>query len=119
MSPIEINEPDDAIGADVDTSGRRASKKGFLSISMHRYLELLDWTGRQLREGKRGAIPAHLASILSRIGLDSHAWCDLVKKFGRVFKRAAGTDEHMAEEATRRGVGWLHAPGNPLGLQSS
>jgi REP element-mobilizing transposase RayT len=119
MSPIEINELDDAIGADVDTSGRRASKKGFLSISMHRYLELLDWTGRQLREGKRGAIPSHLAPILSRIGLDSHAWCDLVRQFGRVFKRAAGTAEHMAEEASRRGVGWLHAPGNPLGLQSS
>ena len=119
MSPIEINELDDAIGADVDTSGRRASKKGFLSISMHRYLELLDWTGRQLREGKRGAIPSHLAPILSRIGLDSHAWCDLVRQFGRVFKRAAGTAEHLAEEASRRGVGWLHAPGNPLGPQSS
>ena len=28
-------------------------------------------------------------------------WCDLVKKFGRTFKRVAGTSEHLAEEARR------------------
>jgi len=38
----------------------------------------------------------------------------LVTKFGKVFKRAAGTAEHLAEEASRRGVGWIQAPGNPL-----
>ena len=30
-------------------------------------------------------------------------------------KRAAGTVDHLADEATRRGLGWMHAPGNPLG----
>ncbi len=32
------------------------------------YLELLDWTGRQVKEGKRGKIPPHLANILERLG---------------------------------------------------
>ncbi len=114
MSPIEISERNDAIGADVDGGGRRASKKGFLSISMQSYLELLDWTGRQIREDTGGVIPSHLAPILSRLGLDSHDWCDLVKKFGRMFKRAAGTAESLAGEATRRGQKWLCSPGNPL-----
>ena len=114
MSPVEINERDDAVGPDVDRSGRRASKKGFLSLSMLRYLELLDWTGRQIHKDKYGVIPSHLAPILSRIGLDSHAWCDLVKKFGRIFKRAAGTAENMSGEASRRSRGWLCCPGNPL-----
>jgi len=43
MSPIEINEKEDPVGACIETSGRRASSKGFLSVSMARYLELLDW----------------------------------------------------------------------------
>jgi hypothetical protein len=30
-------------------------------MPVEHYLELLDWTGRQLAAGKRGAIPAHLA----------------------------------------------------------
>ena len=58
MSPIEINEKDDPIGPCLEPSERRASSKGFLSLSMGRYLELLDWTGRQLREDKVGAIPS-------------------------------------------------------------
>ncbi|TWU60360.1 hypothetical protein Poly51_06350 [Rubripirellula tenax] len=114
LSPVEINEREDAIGPDADSSGRRASRKGFLSISMFSYLELLDWTGRQISEGKSGSIPSHLAPILARIGLDCHGWCDLVKKFGRTFKRAAGTADSMANEAARRSQNWLCCPGNPL-----
>lgn len=116
LSPIEINERTDTLGADVDRDGRRASKKGFLSVSMLEYLDLLDWTGRELRAGKVGSIPQHLDPILQRIGLDSHSWCDLVKRFGQVFKRAAGTAERLAAEASQRGLNWMQAPGNPLGL---
>ena len=114
MSPIEIDERNDAAGPDLDTGGRRASRKGFLSISLLEYLKLLDWTGRQVRRGKAGSIPQHLAPILARIGLDTVGWCDLVTRFGKVFKRAAGTAEHLADEASRRGIGWMHSPGNPL-----
>jgi hypothetical protein len=55
-----------------------------------------------------------LAPILTRIGLDPPGWCELVTKFGKLFKRAAGTAEHLSEEAARRGQGWMHAAGNPL-----
>jgi hypothetical protein len=119
MSPIEIDERSDVAGPDVDSSGRRASRKGFLAVSMSCYLELLDWTGRQIRKDKVGTIPDHLAPILSRIGLDSHGWCDVVMKFGRIFKRAAGSPESLAQEAVHRGQSWLCAPANPLGLLSA
>lgn len=114
MSPIEIDEHSGAIGPCVETSGRRASSKGFLAVSMASYLELLDWTGRQIHVDKAGVIPEHLAPILSRIGLDSQAWCDVVKKFGRMFKRAAGTPESLAKEACKRGQRWLCAPKNAM-----
>jgi hypothetical protein len=91
--------------------------KGFLSVSLAEYLQLLDWTGRQIRAGKRGRILKDLSPILQRIGLDPPAWCDLILKFGKVFKRAAGSAEHLADEARRRGNAWMQAPGNPLGLR--
>ena len=76
LSPMEIDERHDPLGADCDTTGRRASNKGFLSISVTDYLALLDWTGRSIRADKRGAIPDHLAPILSRIGLDADLFGD-------------------------------------------
>jgi REP element-mobilizing transposase RayT len=115
LSPIEIKEGSDPLGADACVTGRRASQKGFLSMSMTTYLELLDWTGRQLRSDKRGRIPEPLSPILERIGLGSDAWCDLVQTYGQRFKRAAGTVEHLEAEAARRGQQWMQSPGNPLG----
>jgi hypothetical protein len=114
LSPVETREASDAVGPDLCGSGRRASRKGFLPMPLVDYLELLDWTGRQVREGKRGRIPKHLSPILARIGLDAPDWCELVQKFGRTFKRVAGTPEHLADEARRRGLHWLQAPGSPF-----
>jgi REP element-mobilizing transposase RayT len=71
LCPIEIDEATDAIGPDADQVGRRASRKGVFAISLTRYLELLDWVGRQVRGDKRGAIPAGLGAILKRIGLST------------------------------------------------
>ncbi len=112
LAPIEIDERHDATGPDSSAGGRRASDKGFLSsISLTRYLELLDWTGRQVHRDKAGSIPSSLRPILERLGLVPDAWCDLVKKFGRLFKRAAGSPDKMTEETNRRGQSWMQCPG--------
>jgi REP element-mobilizing transposase RayT len=85
MSPIEINEEKDSLGPNPSLDRRRASVKGFLSISLRRYLELIDWTGRQIHQGKIAAIPDHLAPILARIGLAPSVWCTLIRNFDRKF----------------------------------
>jgi len=48
--------------------------KRFLDINLDEYLELLDWTGRQIVEGKKGAIPPHLAPILFRLEVEKDQW---------------------------------------------
>ncbi len=114
MSPLEIQETAASPGPDASLCGRRASLKGFLSMSLSQYLELLDWTGRQLRSRGRRSIPPELAPILERLGLKVGDWCELVKKFGKLFKRAAGNAERLAAEAARRGQSYLQAPGSKL-----
>ena len=64
--------------------------------------------------GTRGTIPPELAPILQRLGLDPVGWCDLVKKFGKLFKRAAGNADSLSSEAARRGQSYLQAPGVSL-----
>jgi len=71
LSPIEIDEAIDVVGADACEHGQRCSQKRFLRCTLSMYMELLDWTGRQISEGKRGQILAHLNPILTRIGLDA------------------------------------------------
>jgi hypothetical protein len=96
-------------------SGKRASDKGFLGMSFELYLKLLDWTGRQIRrDHKKGRIPADLAPIMERVGLSGELWCDLVKRFGKIFKRVAGKPESLAREAILRGRTGYRTGSSPL-----
>ena len=92
---------------------RRASNNGFLPMSVEQYMELLDWTGRQVRDKKRGKIPIELAPILERLQIGQTTWLDVLENFGRRFPSAAGRAESMAKEASRRGRAWLR------GIQTS
>ncbi|MBI3463472.1 MAG: hypothetical protein HY000_10505 [Planctomycetes bacterium] len=87
---------------------RRASNQGFLPMRLEDYLRLLDWTGRQTREGKRGAIPDHLQPILARLNIQCAAWLDTVCNFGRWFHRAAGGADRLLARAHRAGCRWSH-----------
>ena len=112
MSPVEVDELKDPIGPDPSPDGRRASWKGFLPISLRAYLQLVDWTGRQFKADRAGAIPERLAPILSRIGLDAPSWSELIRQFGTKFKRAVGSQSNLQREAKRRGQRWLQSPGH-------
>jgi REP element-mobilizing transposase RayT len=79
----------------------RASHKGCLPISLADYLRILDWTGRQIRHGKRGAIPSDLAPILERLGLISEGWVTMVTEFGKLFRQSAGSPTSLREHAQR------------------
>ena len=92
----------------------RCSDKGFLSISSEDYLVFLDWTGRQVAEGKSGSIPANLAPILVRLGIDANDWFVLSTQFGRLFYRVAGSRPTLASEASRHRRRWYQAPGGDL-----
>ena len=71
------------------------------------YLQLLDWTGRQVRGGKRGSIPSDLSPILDRLEVEAESWLSVVQHFGRWFHRAAGRADRVLAEATRAGRRWL------------
>jgi hypothetical protein len=85
----------------------RASNQGFLPIQVEHYVMLLDWTGRELRADKRGAIPEHLASIVDRLGINRSTWVETVRGFGRLFKQAAGRPRSLVDAASRRSRRWF------------
>ena len=46
-------------------------------------MELLDWSGRQLKPGKRGAIPKNAPPILDRLNLSVKLWLHAMEQFAR------------------------------------
>jgi hypothetical protein len=91
------------IGIQKVKRGALPSRKGFLSISLDEYLALLDWTGRCIKTGKRGAIPQSLKPIMERLEIDVENWVDTVLSFGRMFYRVAGTVKKIVERAHQVG----------------
>lgn len=72
-------------------------------MSLADYLRLLDWSGRVLRSEKRGVIPADLAPILERLQITEQGWLQLIARFGRLFRRAAGTPASILRDSQKRG----------------
>ena len=58
----------------------RASDRGFLPVTVEQYLDLLDWTGRQIRGGA-SCIPDHLSPILERLGIVADQWEATIQTF--------------------------------------
>ena len=64
-------------------SSRRASNKGCVFMSLAEYLELLDWTGRQVMPGKRGAVARKVPAILDRLNLSAELWMQTIAGFAK------------------------------------
>lgn len=104
LSPVDLQEARLAPGPQASSSGDRASDKGFLPLSTLEYLELLEWTGRQVVSGK-SQIPAHLPPLLARLGIAADDWLPLAQNFGKLFHRVAGSSrswERMSQQQSRR-----------------
>ena len=71
------------------------------------YLQILDWTGRQLASGKRGRIAPDAPAILATIDHDEARWVTRVASFGSGWHRAAGSAQDMVALAERLGQQWL------------
>jgi hypothetical protein len=82
-------------------------RHGFLPVSVDEYLELLDWTGRQVVAGKRGVIDEAYPPILERLGLRASAWLEVIENFDIWFHGAVGQAEALAQHAARTGRHWI------------
>ena len=70
------------------------------------YLELVDWSGRILREDKKGAIPEEMPEILQRLQMDARHWCYLTRHFERPFKHLVGAAHHVRSVCEALGQRW-------------
>ncbi|MEZ6123728.1 MAG: hypothetical protein R3C49_11190 [Planctomycetaceae bacterium] len=102
LQPVQL-EPKRKAVRDTPTN-RRPSNKGFLWMTLAEYLQLLDWTGRQVRrDGKLGTIPNELQPVFDRIGMSAEIWVDCVRRFGKWHSSGVGRPESLKRQAERTG----------------
>jgi hypothetical protein len=75
---------------------RQDMPKG-IAYSLIDYCELVDFTGRCIRDDKAGYIEHHHSPILERFGLDTEQWLTLTTEFEQHFNTAVGS-EHMLQQ---------------------
>ncbi len=78
-----------------------------LAFSFLDYLELVDWTGRAVRDDKPGAISDSLPPVLSRLGIEQQLWLDTITHYEQRFFRAVGAMDKLRQFADRLGQCWL------------
>ncbi|MEX1216608.1 transposase [Saccharospirillum sp.] len=83
-----------------------------LPFRLQDYLELVDWTGRQIRDDKRGNINNSIPPILERLNIDAEHWVYNTQHFESQFKSLVGTA--ISIRAKFQKFGYQRTPG--LGL---
>lgn len=68
-----------------------------IAVKCKDYLELVDWTGRQIRENSSGSIDADAPPILQRLNISPNHWIYLSTQFESRFKGVAGTAESLKQ----------------------
>ncbi|WP_066018016.1 transposase [Endozoicomonas atrinae] len=78
-----------------------------IPFALSSYLELVDWTGRIVRQNKRGSIPENLPPIVDRLKIDPNEWLKTMSWNNR-FRRAVGRLGSLKIYAEQVGKQWLH-----------
>ena len=92
--------------SDEKTKSRHATETS-LPIEFASYLALIDWTGRAIRHDKKGAIPSHVAPILTELGIETTQWLTGVQQFNERFYSSAGGIEALQAWCERLQQSWL------------
>lgn len=89
----------------------------FLPIRLNDYIELVQWTGKQVRPDKRGAIPANAPNVLKQFESKPERWAVRVKAIGSGYWRVVGDAQDLIVLAERLNQRWLKGIGTAMSLQ--
>ncbi len=78
-----------------------------IPIDQTDYFALVDWTGRTIRDEKRGAIPESVTPILDTLGVDQQNWVSNTQHFGKRFYRGIGPISQLRQLAINVGQRWI------------
>ncbi len=82
---------------------RQHMPKG-VPLELKSYIELVELTGRCIREDKRGHIPHEQQPILARLNITPKNWLIITTQFDRAFKGAVGRPATLKQYCKNKGI---------------
>jgi hypothetical protein len=90
-------QPTDLMPFSLAFGQKQSNSKPCINFYLTDYLELVDTTGRIIREGKRGYICDSLKPILNRLNLTSEGWFSMVNHLETEFSHAIGHEQKLCD----------------------
>ena len=81
-------------------------KQQGLPYKLMDYFALVEWTGRCVRDDKRGAIPAEILPLFERFNVNEDDWLSVITEFNRHYISAAGCFDKMQNWASVTNRKW-------------
>ena len=78
-----------------------------IAFALKDYLELTDWTGRIIKEDKRGFIDAHTPSILQKLKLDEGTWIETVQGYSKGFHSFVVPEDQLKALCQKQKRHWI------------
>ena len=75
-------------------------------IAFKDYIQLVEWTGKTIRDDKKGCIPAHIAPVLEKLQLNPANWTNTVKHFDNKFFYMVGQLNDLIKATSDTGRQW-------------
>jgi len=82
-----------------------------LPFTREDYVELVDVTGRMIRDDKKGYIPATIPPIVARLGIQPDKWIEYIRCFGQRYGHCVGHAEEISLYADRFHLAWCKGIG--------
>ncbi len=82
-------------------------KKGGIAFDLKDYLELADWTGRIIRDDKRGFIGAGTPGILQKLQLDEQTWMETLQGYSKGFHSFVGPEAQLKSLCVKQKRHWV------------
>ena len=82
-------------------------KKDGIAFDLKDYLELADWTGRLVRDDKRGFIDAGTPGILQKLQLDEQTWMETLQAYSKGFHSFVGPEAQLKLLCEKQKRHWI------------
>ena len=87
------------------------SDREVIHYALSDYLELVDWTGRRIRDDKKGFIDSSAPKLFTQLKMDEEDWFEMTQSFERKFAYFAAKPERLYFHAKEHGAHYYQGVG--------